>query len=173
MSSCSWKMKLLVAADPWVLSEKTWCPGIAIPPGTQVLMMPHGLLVSRTSLYLPKTTVLRVIKESHAGEQLNYLPQWLSHSCQGTCVHSGKLQSWTSKSSSEAPPPSPPAQQNRTGHHNVKARLGSSCPPQFPGHCIHPVCSLASSPGEWVQTRHTTTWMQVLLPLRESSLAFS
>lgn len=46
--------------------------------------------------------------------------------------------------------PSPPAQQNRVGHYNVKARLGSSRPPQFPGHSIHTVCSLASSSGEWV-----------------------
>lgn len=166
-------MKLLVAADPWVLSVKTGCPGIAIAPGTQVFKMPHGLLVNHTGRYSPRTTMLRVIKEGDAGEQLNCLPQWLSHSCQGTCVHteancnaepqtlSQKLLPFTSSS----------AEQDRTSQCQSQVRqiLPSSVPrPQHPHYLL-----LSFLPWGVSADGHSTTWMQALLPLWESSLAFS
>lgn len=138
LSSCSWEIKLLVAADPWVPSEKTGCPGIVIPPGTQVLKVPQGLLVSHTSQYLPRITMLWTVKDGDAGE--------LSSEVTLTLL-SGSLDSRRGKSVIL----------------NFKSFLRSSSsftsssaewdilPTQFPGHSILSVCSLASSPGEWVQ----------------------
>lgn len=160
-------MKLLVAADPWVPSEKTGCPGIAISPGTQVLKVPQGLLVSHASQYLPRITMLWTVKDGDAGE--------LSSEVTLTLL-SGSLDSRRGKSAilnfksflrSSSPFTSSSAEWDI-----VKASLGSSAySVSWPQ---HPLCLLLSFlPWRVSAAWHPSTWAQVLLLLLESLLACS